>query len=126
MCPGGDPIAPLLAATTRITISTGLEAITRLFRDINSALKDVNTTKAAQLLRPLRDHSIFPITTNGQRHGYDNLLGLQDISWYIADQHLIRESFIGRLPLLALPVEELVALQDFFRGLRLAGRMMSK
>ncbi|KAF2474923.1 uncharacterized protein BDR25DRAFT_255455 [Lindgomyces ingoldianus] len=126
MCPWGDPIAPLLAAATSITTATRLEDITRLFRDISIALKDISTTKSAQLLRSLRDHSIFPITTSGQMQGYGNLLGVQDVSWYIADQHLIRESFIGKLPLLAVPVEELVALEDFFHVLRLDGRILSK
>ena len=124
--PRGDPIAPIVATATLITSSTKLEDISRLFRDISTALKDVNTSKAAQLLRPLQDKSIFPITNGLAKRGYDKLLDVHNTSWYIADRPLIRESFLGQLPLLALPIEDLSVLEDLFRVLRLDGRILSK
>ncbi|KAF2812279.1 uncharacterized protein BDZ99DRAFT_518138 [Mytilinidion resinicola] len=124
--PGGDPIAPIVATATLITSSTKLDDISRLFRDISTALKDVNTSKAAQLLRPLQSKQIFPITNGPGKSKYDNLLDLYNTSWFIADKPLIRESFHGKIPLLALPIEDLPALQDLFRVLRLDGRMLSK
>jgi hypothetical protein len=124
--PRGDPIAPIVATATLITSSTKLEDISRLFRDVSTALKDVNTSKAAQLLRPLQSKSIFPIINGITKRGYDKLLDMHNTSWYIADRPLIRESFLGRLPLLALPIEDLSAFEDLFRVLRLDGRILSK
>lgn len=124
--PSGDPIALIVATATLITSSTKLEDISRLFRDVSAALKDVNISKAAQLLRPLQDKSIFPITNGLAKRGYDKLLDVHNTSWYIADRPLIRESFLGKLPLLAVPIEDLSALEDLFRVLRLDGRLLSK
>jgi hypothetical protein len=124
--PGGDPIALVVATATLISSSTKLEDISRLFRDVSTALKDVNTSKAAQLLRPLQDKSIFPVTNGLAKRGYNKLLDVHNTSWYIADRPLIRESFLGQLPLLALPIEDLSALEDLFRVLRLDGRILSK
>jgi hypothetical protein len=124
--PHGDPIALIIATAALISSSTKLEDISRLFRDVSTALKDVNTSKAAQLLRPLRDKPVFPITNGLAERGYDKLLDLHNTSWYIADRPLMRESFLGQLPLLALPIEDLSALEDLFRALRLDGRILSK
>lgn len=125
LSPGGNPIAPIVAAATLITSSSKLEDISRLFRDVSKALRDVNTSKAAQLLRPLQNRSIFPIT-NGGKHSYDDLLSVHNTSWFIADRPFIRESFHGKMPLLALPIEDLPALGDLFRVLRLDSRILSK
>lgn len=124
--PSGDPIAPIVATATLITSSSKLEDISRLLHNISTALKDVNTSKAAQLLSPLQNKSVFPITHDLGKSRYDKLLDMHDMSWFIADRPLIRESFHGKLPLLALPIEDLPALEDLFRVLRLDGRMLSK
>ena len=124
--PSGDPIAPIIATATLITSSSKLEDISRLFRAISTALKDVNTNKAAQLLRPLQKKSVFPVSNGPGKRGYDNLVDLHDISWFIADRPLLRESFHGKVPLLAVPIEDLLPLKDLFRVLRLDGRMLSK
>jgi len=124
--PRGDPIAPVVATATLITSSTKLEDISRLFHDVSIALKGVNTSKAAQLLRPLRNESVFPVTNGLGKRGYDNLLDVHNTTWFIADRPLIRESFHGKLPLLALLIEDLSGLEDLFRVLRLDCRMLSK
>ena len=124
--PSGDPIAPIVATASLISSSSKLEDISRLFRDISTALKDVNTSEAAQLLRPLQNKSLFPITNGLGKRRYDDLLDVRNTSWFIADRPLIRESFHGKLPLLALSIEDLPALEDLFRVLRLDVRMLSK
>ena len=126
LSPIGDPIAPIVASATLITSTSKLKDISRLFRKISKALKDVNASKAAQLLRPLQNRWIFPVTTSRGKHGYDDLLSVQDASWFIADRISIRESFHGKIPLLALPIEDLAALTNFFRVLRLDTRFLSK
>ena len=124
--PSGDPIAPIVATSTLISSSTKLEDISRLFRNISTALKDVNSSKAAQLLRPLRDRPVFPITNGPGKRRYDTLLGVRDTSWFIGDQPLVRESFHGMVSLLALSIDDLPELEDLFGVLRLDGRMLSK
>jgi hypothetical protein len=124
--PTGDPIAPIVATATLITSSSTLKDISRLFRNVSTALKDVNTSKAAQLLKPLQNGSIFPITNGVGKRKYDTLLDVHNTSWFIADQPLIRVSFLGKIPLLALPIEDLSALENLFRVLRLDRRMLSK
>lgn len=124
--PSGDPIAPLVAIATLITSSSKLEDISRLFRDVSAAVKDINASKAAQLLRPLKEKSIFPITNGLGKRRYDKLLDMHNTSWFIADRPHLRESFRGKVPLLALPIEDLNALEDLFRVLRLDNRMLSR
>jgi hypothetical protein len=126
LSPTGDPIAPVVSTATSITSSTELEDISRLFHEVSTALKGVNNNKAAQLLRPLQNECIFPITNGLGKRGYDELLDVRNTTWFIADRPLIRESFYGKIPLLALPIEDLSGLEDLFRVLRLDGRMLSK
>jgi hypothetical protein len=126
MSPKGDPIASLVATSTFITSSTKLEDISRFFRDVSAALKDVNTSKAAQLLKPLQSQSVFPITNGPDKLKFDDLQEARNTNWFIADRPVLRESFHGKLPLLALPIEDLLALGDLFRVLRLDSRMLSK
>jgi hypothetical protein len=76
--PKGDPIAPVIATATLINSSTKLEDISRFLREVNTALQGVNTSKAAELLRPLRTESVFPITTRPKMRGYDKLSSMVD------------------------------------------------
>ena len=124
--PKGDPIAPIVATASLITSSTKLEDISRLFRNICTALKDVHTSKAAQLLKPLQYQSIFPVTNGSGKQRYDKLLNTYNTSWFIADRPSLHDSFHGKLPLLALPMEDVSILEDLFRVLRLDGRLLSK
>ena len=124
--PKGDPIAPIVATASFITSSTKLEDVSRLFRNVSTELKDVNVSKAAQLLKPLQNKPIFPITNGPSKRGYDSLLDVHNTSWFIADRPLLRESFLGKVPLLALPIEDISPLEDLFRVLRLDGRLLSK
>ena len=126
LSPGGNPIVPIVAAATLTTSSSKLEDISRLFRDVSKALKNVNTSKAAQLLQPLQNGSIFPITNGDGKYSYDDLLGVHNTSWFIANRPLIRESFYSKMPLLALPIEDLPILEDLFRVLRLNSCILSK
>jgi hypothetical protein len=124
--PKGDPIAPIVATAGLITSSTKLENISRLFRNVCTAIKDVNTSKAAQLLKPLQNKSIFPITNGPGKRRYDKLLDMHNRSWFIADRPALHDSFHGKIPLLALPMEDISVLGDLFCILRLDSRMLSK
>ncbi|GAB1312753.1 hypothetical protein MFIFM68171_02963 [Madurella fahalii] len=125
-CPEVDPISTLVETATMLTCSSKLGAISGFFRDVSKALKDFGTSKAAQLLRPLWDQSIFLVTYGAGKREYNALLSLRENSWFIADRLLICESMHGKLPLLALPVEDLPALEDLNHLLRLEDRILSR
>ncbi|KAF2129618.1 hypothetical protein P153DRAFT_431538 [Dothidotthia symphoricarpi CBS 119687] len=124
--PSGDPIASIVATATLIDHSSRLEDISRLFRDISKALQAVNTTQAAQLVQPLQNLSIFPITNGPGERTYDMLVSMHDTSWFIADRPILWKSFHGKIPLVALPTEDIHALEDLLRVLRLDSRLLSK
>jgi len=124
--PSGDPIASLVATISLISTSSRLEDIARLFRDINKALKDVTSSQAAQLLRPLQKLTIFPIVNHSQGRTYDRLSSIDDKSWFIADRSQHQESFRAKLPLLALSVGDVTASNNLLRVLRLDERLLSK
>ncbi|KAH8698045.1 hypothetical protein GQ44DRAFT_733432 [Phaeosphaeriaceae sp. PMI808] len=110
---------------TLISSSSKLTDISRLFREVCKSLKDVGTTTAAILLKPLQNKAVFPIIDGSGSPEYGTLLNMNDKSWYIVDRPTFRDSFQGKLPLLALPSKDLPALDDLFRILRLEGRKVS-
>ncbi|KAI3318140.1 hypothetical protein HD806DRAFT_549483 [Xylariaceae sp. AK1471] len=127
--PAGDPIAAKVAAASFINSSTKLEVISRFFYDLTATIEDVNTTKASQLLRPLHNKPIFPITDGLGKSKYDQfdqLLDLKNSSWFIADQPDLRDSFLNKLPLLALRVEDVASMRCLLCVLRLEGRILSQ
>jgi hypothetical protein len=126
MSPSGDPIGGLIHTMTLIDSSSKLDDIARLFREVSKLLKDISTSKAALLLKPLQSKSIFPVITESKPAEFHALMGVQDSEWYIADQANLIESFTGVVPLLAFSIQDLPAVEDLFRVLKLEGRKMSK
>lgn len=124
--PSGDPIGGLIYAMTMINSSSKIDDIARLFREVSKLLKDIGPSKAALLLKPLQSKAIFPITNGSKSQSYDVLLGAYDEDWFIADQADIFASFTAVVPLLALSIQDLPAVQDLLRALRVNGRYISK
>jgi hypothetical protein len=101
----GAPINPVLQyvnSTTWISSSSKLVDISLLFRRVSKTLKDVSTSKAGLLLKPLQNKAIFPVIDGSGKSGYDTLMDTSNISWSTVDQPTMRESFQGKIPLLAL------------------------
>ena len=126
MSPSGDPIGGLIHTMTLIDSSSKLEDIARLFREVSKLLKDISTSKAALLLKPLQSKAIFPVITESKPAEFHALMSVQDNEWYITDQANLIESFTGVVPLLAFSIQDLPAVEDLFRVLKLEGRKMSK
>jgi hypothetical protein len=124
--PSGDPIGGLVHAMTMISSSSKLEDIARLFRDISKLLKDVNSSKISLLLKPLQDKAMFPIVDESKNPGYDTLLSVHDNTWFIADHANLIASFTGVVPLLAFSIQDLPAIENLLRALRVDGRKISK
>lgn len=126
LSPSGDPISGLVHTMTLIDSSSKLEDIARLFREASKLLKDVSTSKVALLLKPLHHKAMFPVKDRLKNQEYDTLLSMHDKSWFIADEANVFESFKGVVPLLALSIQDLPAVEELFRVLRVDGRKMSK
>jgi hypothetical protein len=123
--PSGDPIGGLVHAMTMISSSSKLHDITRLFRELNKLLKDVNSTKVALLLKPLQGKAIFPIVVESKHPGFDTLLSAHDKTWLIADSVTHLSSFTGKVPLLGFPIQDLLATEHLLQALRVDGRKIS-
>lgn len=124
--PSGDPIGGLVHTMTLINSASKLEDISRLFCEVSKLLKDVSISKAALLLKPLQNKPIIPVINGSGHQDYDTLLDAHDRSWYIPDQASFVESFTGVVPLLAFVNQDLPAIEDMFRVLRIEGRRLSK
>ncbi len=124
--PSGDPITPLIAAATLISSTSSVDDVSRLFRKISKALKDVTPLQATQLLQPLWKRAVFPVTPVAESHANHRFLSLADESWFIADRPSMRKSFRGKVPLLAFSASEVASLTDLLRGLRLNNRLLSQ
>jgi hypothetical protein len=111
-----------------ITPSSRLTAISQFLCNLSASVKGISVSKASQLLRPLQNKPIFPVTTvlNPGPSGYDKLVDAGDASWFIPDRQSIFDSFLGKLPLLATPIENVTTLGDLLHVLRLDKRVLSK
>jgi hypothetical protein len=103
-----------------------LNTILQILRTTNAALKDININNAVKLSLPLRRAAIFPIKARIGFAEYEKLVSADDTSWFIADHPLMRHSFLDKLPLLALPVQDVLALDHLFSLLRFSDRKLSK
>ncbi|UPX11197.1 uncharacterized protein EKO05_0001817 [Ascochyta rabiei] len=124
--PSGDPVAGLVHAITMISSFSSLEDIARLFRELSRLLKGVNSSKLSLLLKPLQNKAIIPVVDGFQKTGYDRLVSVYDTAWFIADHANLVASFTGVVPLLAFLTQDLPAIEDLLRALRLEGRKISK
>lgn len=58
--------------------------------------------------------------------GYDELLTVQNISWFIPDQPDFEDGFSGILPLLAFDANEIQAMQFLLAAFHLDSRRLSR
>lgn len=124
--PSGDPIGGLVHMMTMISSASKLEDIARLFRELSSVLKDFNSSKIFLLLKPLQGKAIFPVVDGSGNPEYDALLTMHDTTWFIADRADLIASFTGVVPLLGFAIQDLPAIENLLRALRVDGRKISK
>jgi hypothetical protein len=124
--PSNDPIATIIATAELISPSSALSDITGVFGGISKSLKGVSRSQVAGLIGSLRDRPIVPITDGPSGRSYDRLLRLDDSGWFIANQSDLRESFHGRVPLLAFSIDDLPSSEAMKQVLRLGSRLISE
>jgi hypothetical protein len=116
----------LLTRLSFLDQSIPLSEIARLFRDTSNAIREANRTRPFILPQNLVRRLIFPINRKGIPGKFDYLapLGL-DMSWFIADRYHLKDSFNGKIPLLAFTPEELGSMEYFLRSFQLGRRQLS-
>lgn len=121
-----DALDGLITKLGFIDRSTPLSDVSQLFRNISTAVKERKNLASFQLPRPLEKHPIFPIVRNERQDEFDYLAVLgSETSWYIADREHLRNSFRGKVPLLAFAVEELEAMEDVLGLFNVENRKLS-
>lgn len=75
-------------------------------------------------LKPLRSTPIFPVTWDTRQSQFE-LASAEDERWFIADRTHLRDSFAGKVPLLALQPPDLDDLGGLLAALDLKPRQLS-
>lgn len=132
---GKGEIGALIEAATRITLNSKLSQIADLFARISRTLKGMNQKKAAQAIKPLCKRPSFPLITKDIEEGregdadkeFDALapLGI-DKEWLVADSPPMRDSFRGKVGLLAFSVSDLELMEELLKVLGLENRKLSR
>lgn len=121
-----DTVERLIAKTTKIDRSHGLETIAELFAQINDALANLNQGRITHLMKQIQQSSIFPISRSIQAESYDDLQPIQAMDWLVADRPHLRASFAGQVPLLAFSPKRIHSLARLLSALKLDSRRLSR
>jgi hypothetical protein len=119
-------VGSLVAKATLIDHSSKLEDIIQLFCEINKVLRVLSPRRAEHWVKVLQRRHIFPVTKKNSHLPYDDFRSPRDADWFIADRPHLRESFVGKVTLLALDVKDVDSIDDFLDILRLNSRRLSK
>jgi len=121
-----DTVERLIARATRIDRSHDLETIVELFTQINEALQELNQGRITHLMKQIQQNSIFPISQGTEAESYDDLQPVQAMNWLVADRPHLRDSFAGKVPLLAFTPKQIHSLENFLTALKLDSRKLSR
>jgi hypothetical protein len=120
---GDANLQHLLKETQQFNPTDSIEYITEVFKQLEKFLTDKTSPRETSALS---QHAIFPIKTSTEQPGFDCFRGAdQSHRWWIADTtHLLR-SFQGRVPLLALSIEDVGGLKRLFKFAKVELRKLS-
>jgi len=116
----------LVAKAANINKSYKLRSIVRLFSEINEMLGKLTPNAAARAVKRLRDKAVFPIIKKGAKSFSGEFASPNQKSWFIADRSHLRQSFCGKVQLLAFTVQELNAMEHLSQAFLLDSRRLSK
>jgi hypothetical protein len=120
-------VQALVLEAKAIISSTPLSHITHVFRELSGLLPNSIPTEALLEIQGLLALKIFPLDGGGNSTaGFDDLSsGKIDAEWYIADRPHLRQSFQGRVYLLAFSLEDVQAMRTLVTVLNLEDRLLS-
>ena len=123
---GKGEIGKLIAGAMMITSASKLGQIAEHFARISRALKGVNPKKAVQAIKPLTQRPLFPIIQKEGEEEFDVLAPLgTSKDWLVADSPPMRDSFRGKVGLLAFEVSDLEMMEDLLTALHLNARKLT-
>jgi hypothetical protein len=97
--------------------------ITEIFLELDKYLQHDNPEEA---VHSLRDAKIFPIRQHAPMGEYDYLRkGISSNDWFIADRRHLEESFKGKIPLLALTINDIGEMKRLFKALNVEWRKLT-
>ncbi|KAM0411027.1 hypothetical protein ACHAPD_010851 [Fusarium lateritium] len=124
MITAGLNINGLVEKATKMEPSTPRTDMMETFANINDILKAMSAKKAANVVKPLLDSAVFPVLTQALG-GKRKLMKPSNTTWFIADRKHLRDSFLGKLPLLDFSIEEVDDMLDLIKALNLHKRKLS-
>lgn len=119
----GLELDALIKHLSSITTSHSLTVILRMLVKTSRAVGAMTELGASVALKPLRSTPVFPITWDTQL-GFE-LTNAEDERWFIADRAHLRDSFVGKVPLLAVQPPDLDDLGGLLAALDLKPRQLS-
>lgn len=137
--PGSAQLFRTLQSSTRLDVNEMIERllflcvgfsrdlIPSLIKSLSQLSKGVaglSSLGVAKTLESLRSKPIFPVSM-GLSLSLPELRSSQDQNWYIADRPYLRDSFVGKVPLLDIPAHEAEQMEDLFNCLGLCSRKLS-
>jgi hypothetical protein len=113
----------LIMETKQFVSADSIHYISGVFRELEKFLDDKTSWSETS---GLSEHNIFPVRTSTNQGSFDRLLGASSSHiWWIADTtHLLR-SFEGRIPLLALSVDDIGGLKRLLKFAKVDLRKLS-
>ncbi|CAO2650180.1 Nn.00g014720.m01.CDS01 [Neocucurbitaria sp. VM-36] len=122
----GGGLDSLLTKMSFIDRSNTVSGLSKLFQDLNNAIRERTRTRTFIMPHHLRVQPIFPITRTGTKGTFDYLAPVgPETSWLIADRRYLRDNFCGKIPLLAFSPEETDSMDFLFRSFQIDRRKLS-
>lgn len=124
--PGAVEVEPLVERATLIDRSWKLQRILDLLIEISAQLQGSYSSKVRISVRPLWNKKIFPVSETPKQDSNYKLLSRKDTMWFIADRPQLVDSFSDKVPLLALPAQQVDAISNLLGALQLDARRLSR
>lgn len=120
----GLELDALIKHSSSINTSHSLKVILRILVKTSRAVGAMTEHGASMALKTLRSTPIFPITWDTRQPRFE-LATAEDERWFIADRAHLRDSFAGKVPLLALQPPDLDDLGGLLAAMDLKPRQLS-
>lgn len=126
---GTDNTERLVQTLCAITEEASLSEILESFVKMNRAIQAQGSRNFKVAIEKLNKWvPIFPILKEDSGKEYDTLAPLNPAfpPWFIADRHHLRDSFCGRVGILAFSPQDLQSIEELLKVLDLESRVLSR
>ncbi|KAI1092525.1 hypothetical protein F5B19DRAFT_502241 [Rostrohypoxylon terebratum] len=119
-------VGSLIKEALLITPFDSSAYIADLFIAISSSIKARINDTVLQLLEQLAAAKVFPVFLTSTSENFESLESADDKAlWFIADRSHLRQSFSGRIKLLAFTTKQIARMEDLLDHLGLDCRLLS-